>query len=149
MGEGVMSVSDLKKQKESLARQEKTTGNSGAVPNTPKQMLLDGTDIQEKNPEHHVRWVNIKDPQKAAGRQAEGYERVPMSEGGRQLGDELAAFRIPTQGYEARLARQEKLNEHRLSSHKVEAERMAEGIARELRDRHGIHVSAERILNND
>jgi hypothetical protein len=78
----------------------------------------------------------------------EGYERVPLAEGGRQVGN-LAPFALPKEKYQERVAEITRKNKERLESHKTEVERIAEGVARELRDKHGISVNAGRILINE
>lgn len=128
-----------------LDRLEKTTGNSGAVPLTPKAMML-ASDLPEKHPDKHYRWVNVKDGQKAASRIMEGYERVAEGDGGRSLGGSLALFAIPREQYEARLERQQKLTIKQMDAHKSQMYRLAEGISRTLRDRHGLNVPVERLL---
>lgn len=135
----------VKEMQEQLDKIERTTGPSGAIPMMPKQMLLDASEVQEKKEDRRLRWVNVGNAEKAQARQAQGYVRVPVAEGGRQVGN-LALFELPREEYERRVAAQRKLNKDRLSAHKAEAEQMAENIARELRDRHGISIDAERIL---
>lgn len=136
---------ELKEMSDKLARLEKTSGGSGAVPFTPKQALLDPGDVVTQNPDKRFRWVNVNNAEKAQQRTAQGYERVGHAEGGRQVGN-LALFAIPRQVYEQRVAAIKEMNERRLSAHKTEVEQMAVSVARELRDRHGIKVDAERIL---
>lgn len=120
-----------------LTRQERTTGRSGAVPNATKQMLLDGSDAIQQNPGKRLRWVNVGVAEKVQLRKSQGYELVPVSEGGRQVGN-LALFRLPEEYYRERVEALEKENKRRLSSHRSEVEQEAEAIARVLRDRHGI-----------
>lgn len=159
-----MSVEDLKAKKEAekiaekysgdplkeemsrLERIEKTSGRSGAVPNTPKGHLLDLTEVQRKHPGKRVRFVNVANKEKAQKRtEVDGYERVPESEGGKQVGN-LVTMAIPRPVYEERVAKIAKMNKERMVAHNKEVERMAEGVARELRDRHGIQVDAERLV---
>lgn len=137
--------SQLTEMTKKLETQERTEGGSGAVPNTPKRMLLDASELQKKNPDKHYRWVNIGTSDKAQSRQVQGYEKVSASEGGRQVGN-LALFAVPRQQFEQRVAAIEKLGRDRLNAHKADVEQMADSIARELRDRHGIQVDAERII---
>lgn len=122
-----------------LDQTERTTGQSGAVPNTPKAMLLDATTAQGKSPNHRLRWVSIADASKVSGRIAEGYERVPDDEGGRSLGN-LALFRIPKEQYDRKVQAIKDLNERRLHAHKAEVAQVAESIERTLRDKHGIRA---------
>jgi len=124
---------------------ERTTGPSGAVPFTPKAQLLDASDTQAKHPDKRLRWGNVGNKEKMDLRVAQGYERVPAAEGGRQVGN-LALIGISKTEYQKRVRDQEQRNKDRLNAHKTEVEQMAEGVARELRDRHGIHVSAENII---
>lgn len=140
-----MGLEALKKMQEDLARTEETTGRAGAIPRTPKQMLLDAREIEEKDPEHHYRFVQTGDAQKAQGRILEGYRLVPEKDGGRSIGG-LALMRIPRKKVEERIQRQNELSARRLTEHNVEMERLAEGMSKELRDRHGINVPPERLL---
>lgn len=141
-----MGMDELREMREKLGRDEAKNGNSGAIPNTPKHILLDGSEIEAKNPEHSIRFVNTSDPSKVARRIRQGYEKVPESEGGKTVGN-LAAFRIRKED-KARLdAQLKKLNEDRLNAHVREMEQMAESEARRLHDRHGINVRAEDLLS--
>lgn len=119
---------------------------SGAASLTPKDVMLDLSDLKAKHPDKHFRWVNIKSPGAADLRRVNGYIRVPESEGGRQLGDELAIFVCTQANHDRVTAQHKRLNEARLSAHKADVEQLAEGIAKELRDKHGIKVDAERLL---
>jgi hypothetical protein len=113
---------------------------------TPRQRILDASEVQAKHPDKHIRWVNIKDPEKAEARKEDGYKRLTSEEGGRQIGDQAALFAIPKeQAEEMRLAHQEE-NEMRLNAHKAEMRRAAEQGAKQLRDQAGLDVSAERLL---
>lgn len=141
-----MSIEDLKATRDRLERIERTTGNSGAVPRTPKQLMLDASEIEKGDPEHKYRWVNVRDPQKAQARIMEGYTPIAEGEGGRTLGGALKLMKIPREVHLARIADQKREHKLRLNAHRTELENLAEGIARELRDRHGINVDAERIL---
>lgn len=154
-----MSVKDLQEKKAventtvgemqaSLDRLERTTGSSGAVPLTPKAQLLDAREVESNHKDKRLRWVNVQNAEKAQLRQAQGYERVPVAEGGRQVGN-LALFALPREEFVRREAAVERQNKDRLSAHKSEVERMAESVARELRDRHGISVSTEKILYSE
>jgi hypothetical protein len=134
-----MGLAELKELQSALSRQERTEGNSGAVPNTPKATLLDASDVQASHNEKRVRWVNINNPAKVQDRLQQGYTRIPLAEGGREVGD-LALFEIPREGYDARVADLARQNRQRLEAHKMDMERAAEGIARELRDKHGLKV---------
>ena len=129
-----------------LARVEATTGRSGAVPFQPKQQLLDASAVQEKKKDKRIRWVNLRNPDKVMSRIAEGYRRIPESEGGKSLGEEMALFELPREEYERRVTAIRERNEQLHSSHKREFERVVDGIARELRDKHGISIDTKRIL---
>lgn len=139
-----MGIEDLKAR---LDRQEQLTGNSGAIPLTPKGMLLDTSVEQamDANKEKRLRWVNVGSAEKAQQRVMEGYERVPDSEGGRRVGN-LALFRTAMANYDRRVQVVNKRTKDRLTAHESEVERMAEDVARVLRDKHGIKIDAERIL---
>lgn len=119
---------------------------SGAATLTPKQMMLDLSDLRIKHPDKHFRWVNVKAPGKADSRRLDGYIRVPESEGGQELGGELAVFVTTKANYERRVARIEENNKLRLRAHKAEVERQAEAVVRELRDKYGLKVDLNRIL---
>jgi hypothetical protein len=138
-------IADMKAFEQNLAQQERTTGSSGLIPLAPKQQLLDARQIEKDNPDKRFRWVNVHNSERAQLRQAQGYERVPVAEGGRQVGN-LALFAVPRQKYDERVAQLEKTNKERLTAHQTEVERIADGVAKELRDRHGIKVDAERIM---
>lgn len=134
---------------EKLSRVEDTS-MIGAPTRTPKGNLLDARSTSEKlGPTKHVRWLNLKDPNKVASRQMEGYVRVPESEGGKMLGDEMATFAIPTEKFNARVAAQEAENRRRLVSHKTDMEKLAENTARILRDQHGISVDPRRLFSDE
>lgn len=134
---------------EQLKQLERTTGGSGAIPLAPKQMMLDASDVAQKHPDLHLRWVNIKDPQRAATQIMKGYRRLEAEEGGRALGDELALFGISRERFEVITAHNRKVHNERLSAHTKEMENIADAVARELRDRHGIRVDPSRILVNE
>ena len=143
---GSKTTADIMKE---LQQMERTTGGSGAIPLAPKQQMLDARDVQAKHPDLKLRWVNIKDPQRAAVQMMKGYRRLTAEEGGRALGDELALFGVSRAEYDRRIEHNQKVHAERLTSHRREMENMAEAVARELRDRHGIRVSSERILVNE
>lgn len=143
MGTTVKEIADK------LNRVEATT-IPGAPSRTPKGQMLDATDTQAKvGPTKHVRWLNLKDPGKIASRQMDGYVRVPESEGGKQLGDEMATFAIPIEKYDARVSAQKDENKRRLVSHKTDMERLAENTARVLKDQHGISVDPRRLFSDE
>lgn len=122
---------------------------SGAPSLTPKEVLLDLSDLKAKHPDKHFRWVNIKAPGNADRRRLDGYIRLPESDGGRELGSELAVFVTTKRIHDHKLAQLAKANEARLRAHRAEVENVAEGVARELRDRYGIKVDLDRIFVNE
>lgn len=130
-----------------LKRVEATTGRSGAIPLSPKQHMLDASMSQQANPDKHLRWLNLRHPEKIITRQAEGYVRLSEAEGGRSLGDEMALFAVPREMAEQKRARLAKMNNERIHQHTREMEREAESMARMLRDKYGKSVSAEQLLN--
>lgn len=129
-----------------LEQAERTTGSSGAVPLQPKHLMLNATDVQEKLPEHRVRWLNLKNPEKIATRMMDGYTRISSEEGGRHLGDEMALFKIPRKKYEERVSRQQSLSKERLSQHNTDMERFAENMSKILRDKYSLNISTEQLL---
>jgi hypothetical protein len=134
----------LKEMQAELAREEAKTGSSGAIPRTPKQNLLDARDVEAKHPDHYVRWLNT-DGDKVQSRQADGFEKIPESEGGRQTG-RLALFKQPREQHEKRVRDQKETAERRLTQHNQEVEAAAETIAKHLRDRHGVRIDARDFL---
>jgi len=135
--------------KAKLAAEEAKT-IPGAPVRTPKEQLLDARSTQEKlGPEVHVRWLNTKNPDKVAARQAEGYVLVPESEGGKRIGDEMATFAISRKTHEARVAAQKAENKRRLTSHKTDMEVLAENTARTLRDKYDIRVDPKRLFSDE
>lgn len=120
----------------------------GAPVMAPKQLMMNASDVEAKHPDLKLRWVNIKDPQKAAARMLQGYRRLTAEEGGRQLGDEAALFGIPRRQYDAMVEHNRQLHEARLSAHKTEVQNAAEAVARQLRDQYGVKIDAERIFIN-
>lgn len=143
---GIREVQELKEQKEKLAKAEANTV-PGASLMSPKQNLLNASDVEAAHPDMRVRWLNTKNAEKVITRQAEGYVRLSETEGGRSLGGEMALFAIPKAQHEARVKRQEQMNQDRLVQHERDAERMADAIARELRDKHGISVSPDKLMS--
>lgn len=119
---------------------------SGAPNLTPKDVLLDLSDLAAKHPEMHFRWVNIRAPGKADRRRLDGYIRLPASEGGRELGGEIAVFVTSKKIHESRVQRIKDLNKARLKAHRAEVENAVEAIAKELRDKYGLKVDPGRIL---
>lgn len=118
----------------------------GAPNRLPKELMLDASDAIARHPDKHLRWVNIKDPQKAMSRQLEGYTRLTSEEGGRTIGNELALMSIPKEKYEARIDAQRKRNRELLVAHKAEMKKVVGDVARSLRDEHGVQVDEKRLL---
>lgn len=139
------SPTTLKELQESLDRQERKTGPSGAVPLTPKQALLDASDLADAHPDRHYRWLNTGNAEVIRLRRQEGYERVPESEGGRQVGG-LGLFVQSAERHRERTEAEARLHKERLSQHNREVESAAETVARHLRDKHGLNIKAEDIL---
>lgn len=119
---------------------ERTTGSSGVVPSMPKKHLLNIDDAQKQNPNQRIKWVNVNNKEKYELRKANGYEPIPIAEGGRQVGN-LMLHKLPREEYDRRVEEIKRINKDRLSSHKTEVEQAAEGIMRELRDHHGIKAN--------
>lgn len=134
--------------KEKLEQVERTTVPGLAI-RTPRARVLDAREVQAKHPDKHVRWVNIKDPEKAEARKEDGYRRLTSEEGGRQIGDQAALFAIPKSQADAKNAAIKAENVARLDAHKGAMMRAAEEGAKALRDQAGLNVSAERLLIND
>lgn len=135
----------LTAQMDALNRAEAKTGGSGAIPNAPKQKLLDASDVQTKYPDKRLRWISVANADKVEVRQAQGYVRVPVAEGGRQVGN-MALFALPRDEYERRVAEIRRVSKERLKAHETEVERMAEQVAKVLRDEHGLKVDARDII---
>lgn len=135
----------LAKLQADLDLEEKKSGRSGAVPLTTKRKLLDASEVAAKHPDKHVRWVQTAVDAKATMRQEDGYERIPASEGGKQVGN-LALFAIPKEKYEQKIEEIKKVGKERLASHNREVEAVAEAVMKELRDRHGLDVPREKII---
>lgn len=139
------SPTTLKELREALDREERKTGTSGAVPLTPKQALLDASDLAKAQPDKHFRWLNTGNAEVIRLRRQEGYERVPESEGGRQVGG-LALFVQSAEKHSQRKEAEAKLHNERLSQHNREVEQAAETLARHLRDKHGLRIKTEDFL---
>lgn len=119
---------------------------SGAPNLTPKDVLLDLSDLQAAHPDKHFRWVNIRAPGKADRRRLDGYIRLPVSVGGKDLAGEVAVFVTSKKIFEAREQRIKDANKARLKAHRAEVERAVESIAKELRDKYGLKINPDRIL---
>ncbi len=134
--------------KEKLDQIERTTVPGLAI-RTPRARVLDAREVQKKHPDKHIRWVNIKDPEKAEARKEDGYQRLTSEEGGRQIGDQAALFAIPKAQADAKNAAIKAEGVARLDAHKAAMHRAAEEGAKVLRDKAGLNVSAERLLISD
>lgn len=133
-------------------RQREAKDITGAASLAPKtQMLGDARELEQIDPDHKYRYINITDPAKAKVRRHRGY--VPVSEQEAEAagvdarhGNELVLMKIPREQYEARVAAQKKVNKDRLNAHKAEVTKVAEAIVRELRDKHGLDIPVGRLL---
>lgn len=129
------------------ARQAEAKSVPGAPVLTPKgDMLKIPQSLRDANPDKHFRFITTRDPNKNASRRAEGYQVLSESEGGVRLGDGLALAAIPKDKVRERERAQEAMNRARLAESKRDVERVAEAVARELRDRHGINIPVKRLL---
>lgn len=93
-----------KEQLDHLSRVERTTGRSGAVPRTPKQMMLDVTDVTAKHPERHFRWVNTGNTDKAMNSTLNGYEQFKDEKGDVIARGNMQLWSCPKEMYEERVA---------------------------------------------
>lgn len=118
----------------------------GARVRTPRAQMLDASEQEAKDPDHHYRFVNIRDTQKVAAKIEDGYKKVAAEEGGRNLGDEFALMRIQKEKYLSQKRAVEERNKVRETAHIREMEGAAESVARLLRDKHGISVTPDQIL---
>jgi hypothetical protein len=128
-----------------LDRLERTTGRSGAVPNAPKQQMLDLSDLKAKHPDKHLRWGTLANPEKMQSRLADGYERLSAADGGKQLGN-LVVLALPRAEAERRIKDLEAKHKERLEAHNREVEAAAEATAKYLRDNYGFSVKPEEII---
>jgi hypothetical protein len=133
---------EIKKEVDAL---ERKTGPSGAVPNDRKTDMLDFTDVEKRHPDKHIRLVNVSDSTNVGRKQRRQYERLPAEQGGKQVGN-LVLFAQPKAEHERRLAENKRIRESRLSVYKDKQQQLAEGMARELRDKHGLHIDPERLI---
>jgi hypothetical protein len=118
----------------------------GAPILTPKQMLLDVSDVEKKHPDKRVKWLNLRNTEKVESRKLEGYTRLGTEEGGKTLGSEMATFVIPREVYDRKIAAQKRINRERLSAKQDELSSTVEAVLRELRDRHGIKLDERQLL---
>lgn len=147
---GVASDTPSASEQLAAARRVEAKTVPGATPRAPRQQMLDSAKaVQDRHPDKRVRWVNMRDPQKVESRQMDGYQRLTSEEGGKQLGNELVLMAAPRELVEAREANERQINRDRLEAPKRMMQEAAEGIARELRDRHGINVDPSRLFVNE
>lgn len=135
----------IKEIKDKLAREEATSGRSGAVPNAPKASLFDASDLQAKKPDYRLRWLNLRNPEKVAGRIQEGYAFLEGSES-RRLGDEYVLAQIPAEKQLERVERQKARLSALTDASRAQFEREVEQVAKVLRDKHGINVTPEHLM---
>lgn len=117
----------------------------GARSRMPKELMMDAPEARahEANKDKHLRMVAAGN---VASRKLDGYEIVPLAEGGKDLAGHAVLMRLPKHIAEARKKNIEKQNAEKLTAHKKEAEGIAEGLSKMLRDKHGLNIPAERIL---
>ena len=121
----------------------------GARTRTPRARMLEAPEAVAKNPDKVLRWGNMRDPEKMETHKMDGYARLTSEEGGKQLGNELVLLGIPKKLAEERVAEQKQRTAELMQAHTRTMEGVAESVARQLRDRHGISVDASRILVNE
>lgn len=123
--------------------------HAGAPDRSPREQLLAyGAVVQELMPEYRVRWTSVFDPSMAEKRRQQGYERIPIEEGGKALGSELVLSRIPRKQYEAQVAKDQDLHRRRMEDGgKQILINELDKACRELRDKHNIRIKIEDILN--
>src|SRR3970040_172937 len=100
----VASAPDAKAQLENLQRIERTTGRSGAVPRTPKQIMLDSAkEFKDANPSRHFRWVNVGNTDKAMNSTLNRYKQFkdPKSGDAIQRGN-LQLWSCPVEMFDER-----------------------------------------------
>lgn len=134
----------IKDEIKKLERIEAVTA-PGAYVRQPKNAMLDARDVQARHPDKHIRWLSRRNADKMVSRKLEGYEVLSEKDGGRSLGDSMVLAAIPRAKYEARVAAEQAENARRLQRHKPEWEKMADNMARQLRDNHGIDIDPERL----
>lgn len=142
----------MRAQKDELERYEAM--NVGGAPILmPRARLLDASYAKEKNPDFNYRWLNITDAGKVGARRADGWERVSEDEGGIQLGEEMALFRIPKQHHNRLRQGLRNRQERSFDQPKKQFEASLNDVAKYLRDKHGIKLTdkqiRDRINNSD
>jgi len=143
----------LRQLAEALDRTEKTTGRSGAVSRAPKQRMYNIEKLQTANPDKHYRYVNVADDEKAQARLDDGYVSVSEAEaakhGARAEIGSTRLMEIPREVADARRREIDEATRHRLKAHERDVKEAVEGVARELRDKHGLNIPIERLLVNE
>ena len=133
-----------------LERAEKTTGRSGAVPRQPKQRMYNIDKLKEANPDKHYRFVNVGDEEKAQARIDDGYKAVSEDEaekhGARTEIGNTRLMELPREKADARRRELAELTNSRLKAHERDVREVIEGVAKELRDKHGLRIPVERLL---
>ena len=140
-----MGMDELRAQQAQLNRIEEKEV-PGVRVRTPRARMLDARDVQKNHPDKHVRWVSIREDEKAEARKEEGYQRLTSEEGGKQIGKELALFAIPKDKAVERITEQKDRNAMLLDAHKHEMRREVESAARYLRDSKGFSVDPDKVL---
>ena len=124
----------------------------GAPSLQPKASMLDASALQKKNPEKYYRYGSMANRDKMEERIASGEytltdEKEARKAGVRaRLGDRMALIETSKEHHDQKMAAAKKEHERRLEAHKSEVRQVAEGVARELRDKHGLDVDVDRIL---
>lgn len=133
-----------------LDQTERTTGRSGAVPRAPKQRMYRIDKLKEANPDKHYRYVNVADDEKAQARLDDGYKPVSEAEAEKHgVRAEIGSTRLmelPRAVADARRREIDEITKHRLKAHERDVREAVEGVARELRDKHGLNIPVERLL---
>jgi len=140
-----MGMEELKAQRAQLDRIEEKEV-PGVRVRTPRAKMLDIREVQAKHPDKHLRWVSIREDEKAEARKEEGYTRLTAEEGGRQIGKELVLMGIPKSLANERIRDQEERNAQLLDAHKTAMRAEAESAARYLRDNKGLKINADEVL---
>lgn len=122
----------------------------GAASLSPKEQLLNADEAKKQNPDSHVRWLSLRNTEKLDARMEEGYAKIPESEGGRQLGDSMALFRIPRQLSDARIKRQEEATRARAGAVKEVFTEIGQRLAHEMKRQLGLSDSqVKRLIINE
>ena len=99
---------------------------------------------------YHLRWLSLRNKEKLDSRIEEGYAKVPEAEGGRQLGDSMALFRIPTELRDARKRREVAQTNSRLHSVKERFAEFGERVVHKLKRDHGLSdAEVRRLIINE